>query len=231
MTPAAVHSSIAADERTEVLAMFNVSRETAARLDRFVDVLLTWQRHTNLISNSTVPNLWMRHIADSLQLLGLGPKNSKSEGPVWVDIGTGGGFPGVVLACALADVPGAQMHMIESSTKKGAFLREAVAATGTPGIVHVGRAEDLGPPLASITDVVTARAVAPLKDLLRLVAPFIKKGAQALLLKGQDVDAELTEATKYWNIGAERVPSKTNPVARILIVRDLVPRKTPPTKG
>jgi 16S rRNA (guanine527-N7)-methyltransferase len=231
MTLTAVHSSTAADERAEVLAMFNVSRETAARLDRFVDLLLTWQRHTNLIANSTVPNLWMRHIADSLQLLGLAPKASKAAGPVWVDIGTGGGFPGVVLACALADVPGAQVHMIESSTKKSAFLREAVDATGAPGIVHMGRAEDHGPSLASITDVVTARAVAPLRDLLRLVAPFTNKGAQALLLKGQDVDAELTEATKYWNIVAERVPSKTNPAARILIVRDLAPRKSLPTKG
>ncbi len=231
MTLAAVHSSIAADERTEVLAMFNVSRETAARLDRFVDVLLTWQRHTNLIASSTIPNLWMRHIANSLQLLGLAPKAYKAAGPVWVDIGTGGGFPGVVLACALAEVPGAQLHMVESSTKKSTFLREAVDATGTPGIVHVGRAEDFGSSLAPMTDVVTARAVAPLKDLLRLVEPLLKKGAQALLLKGQDVDAELTEATKYWNIMAERVPSKTNPAARILIVRDLAPRKTLPTKG
>ncbi len=220
-----------ADERAEVLAMFNVSRETATRLDRFVDVLLTWQRHTNLIASSTIPNLWMRHIADSLQLLGLAPKACKAAGPVWVDIGTGGGFPGLVLACALADVPGACVHLIESSTKKGTFLREAVDATGTPGIVHAGRAEDLGPSLAPITDVVTARAVAPLKDLLGLVAPFIKKGAQALLLKGQDVDTELTEATKYWNIMAERVASKTNPAARIMIVRDLAPRQTPRTKG
>ncbi len=231
MTLAVVHGSAAADERAEVLAMFNVSRETASRLDRFVDLLLTWQRHTNLIANSTIPNLWMRHIADSLQLLGLAPKASKATGPVWVDIGTGGGFPGIVLACALADVPGACVHMIESSTKKGTFLREAVAATGTPGIVHVGRAEDLGPSLAPVTDVVTARAVAPLKDLLGLIAPFIKKGAQALLLKGQDVDAELTEATKCWNIVAERVPSKTNPAARILVIRDLAPRKMPPKKG
>jgi len=214
----------AAEDRARALAMFDVSRETTARLDRFVSLLLTWQCHTNLIGSSTIPSLWMRHIADSLQLLELAPKPQKSSAPVWVDLGTGGGFPGLVIACALAERPGACVHLIESNTKKASFLREAVRETGAVAVVHGSRIEEMAPTLAPIADVVTARALAPLNELLALVAPFIEKGAQALLSKGQDVDIELTEATKYWNIVADTVPSKTSPAGRILIVRELARR-------
>jgi 16S rRNA (guanine527-N7)-methyltransferase len=210
------------EDRARTLATYDVSRETAERLDRFVSLLLTWQRHTNLIGPSTIPVLWTRHIADSLQLLDLvAPDAQKSTAPVWVDFGTGGGFPGLVIACVFAERLGARIHLIESNTKKATFLREAVRETGAPAIVHAGRIEDMGAALAATADVVTARAVAPLNDLLALVAPFVKKGAQALLPKGQDVDAELTEATKYWNIVADVVPSKTSPDGRILVVRRL----------
>src|ERR1700732_3002378 len=137
---------IAAD-REHALAMFDVSRETAARLDRFVALLLAWQRRTNLISPSTISSLLTRPIADSLQLLQLVPTSPRGNPPVWLDLGSGGGFPGIVVACSLADVPGACVHMIESSTKKAAFLRDAVLETGSPGIVHPGRIEDLGPKL------------------------------------------------------------------------------------
>jgi 16S rRNA (guanine527-N7)-methyltransferase len=216
-----------AADRAQALAMFDVSRETRERLDRFVALLLARQRRTNLISRSTIPLLWTRHIADSLQLLELVPKSSATKPPVWVDLGSGGGFPGVVIACAVADIPGAYVHLIESNAKKAAFLREAIGEARAPGIVHAGRVETLGPPLAPIADFVTARALAPLRDLCGLIAPIIEKGAQALLPKGQDLDIELTEATKYWNIEAETVPSKTNAFGRILIVRGLSRRKKP----
>jgi|SRR5262249_804677 len=210
-------------DRERVLAMFDVSRETAARLDRFVALMLTWQHRVNLISPSTITSLWTRHVADSLQLLQL--TNPHINPPVWLDLGSGGGFPGVAIACALADVPGACVHLVESNMKKAAFLREAVRESRVPGIVHPVRIETLAPELGASARYVTARALAPLPDLLALIAPLLKKGAKALLLKGRDLDLELTEATKYWNIDAYQVPSKTDESGRILVVRTLSERR------
>jgi 16S rRNA (guanine527-N7)-methyltransferase len=148
---------------------------------------------------------------------------------VWLDIGSGGGFPGVVIACALAEVPGAQVHLVESNLKKAAFLREAVRETKAPGIVHDVRIESLAQTLdATNVDWVTARALAPLPDLMEMIAPFVKKGAKALLLKGQDLDRELTESTKHWHIDAETVPSRTSKTGRILIVHTLSKRVNHP---
>ncbi len=208
-------------DRDTALAMFDVSRETLTRLDRFVGLLLNWQRRTNLISPSTISTVWTRHIADSLQLLDL-VETPYATPSVWADLGSGGGFPGLVIACALAEVSGARIHLIESNTKKAAFLREAVRETKTPGIVHPMRAETAAPAIEA-AKYVTARALAPLPVLLGLVAPFLKKGAKALLMKGQDLDRELTIATKHWNIEAEIVPSKTSDSGRILIVHSLRP--------
>lgn len=209
------------EDRENALAMFDVSRETIARLDRFVDLLLNWQRRTNLIAPSTVPSLWTRHVADSLQLLQL-VEAPQAKPPVWLDLGSGGGFPGIVIACALADVPGAQIHLVESNLKKAAFLREAIRETNAPGIVHAARIESLAPTLTAMdVDYVTARALAPLPDLLGMIAPFVKKGAKGLLLKGQDLDHELTESTKRWHIEAESVASRTSNTGRILIVHAL----------
>ena len=201
-----------ADDRAQVLARHAVSRETAERLDAFVDLLLTWQRTTNLIGPSTTAEIWTRHIADSLQLLHLAPAARH-----WADLGSGGGFPGMVIACAL-QAP-ASVELVESNAKKAAFLREAARATGAPARVHTQRIEDFARAFQGHVDVVTARALAPLTTLLGYVAPFIEKGAQALLLKGQDVEAELTEAAKYWKIEADFVPSQTDPKARIMGVR------------
>jgi 16S rRNA (guanine527-N7)-methyltransferase len=208
-------------DRERALAMFDLSAETIGRLDRFVDLLLTWQRQTNLIAPSTVPSLWTRHVADSLQLLDL-IDSPYAKPRIWLDLGSGGGFPGMVIACALTNVPGTQVHLVESNLKKAAFLREAIRETKAPGIVHAVRIESLVPTLDAITvDYVTARALAPLPDLLKMIAPFIKKGAKALLLKGQDLDHELTEATKHWHIEAESVPSRTSKAGRILVVHTL----------
>jgi 16S rRNA (guanine527-N7)-methyltransferase len=236
------HTSIdLSADRQNALAMFDVSRETIARLDRFVELLLAWQRRTNLIAPSTIPSLWTRHVADSLQLLELAeafppprsltlPRERGREGwgkgGVWLDLGSGGGFPGIVIACVLADVPGTQIHLIESNMKKASFLREAARETRVPGIVHAARIETLVPVLAGAIDYVTARALAPLPDLLEMIAPFLKKSAKAFLPKGQDLDIELTKATKRWNIEAETVPSKTSKAGRILIVHALT-RRTP----
>ena len=206
-------------DKARALALFPVSRETEERLDRLVEVLLLWQRRLNLIAPSTLRQIWTRHIADSLQLLPLAP-----EARTWVDLGSGGGFPGVVLACALTGRSGAAVHLIESNGKKVAFLREAARVTGAPAVVHAIRAEKLGETCAEPIEAVTARAFAPLKTLCDQAFPLISRGAVGLFPKGQDVDAELTEAAKYWRLQASKVPSKTSPEGSIVLIRGLEAR-------
>jgi 16S rRNA (guanine527-N7)-methyltransferase len=203
-----------AADRVRALSVASVSRETTERLDRFVEMLLRWQRTTGLIAPSTVDQLWTRHVADSLQLLGLAP-----EARTWVDLGTGGGFPGLVIACALADQPGSRLHLIDSHCRKAAFLREAVRTLGVPALVHAVRIEEFINSFSDVVDVVTARAVAPLRALLAYAEPLVKRGALALFPKGQDVEAELTDAAKYWIIDSELIPSRTSPRGRIVVVR------------
>jgi 16S rRNA (guanine527-N7)-methyltransferase len=216
--------NLAADRAT-ALALTPVSRETEARLDRFIDLLLTWQAKTNLVSPSTLPVLWSRHISDSLQLLALAP-----SARIWVDFGSGGGFPGMVLACALADTPGAVVHLIERNGKKAGFLREALRVTGASAVVHLADIEDSVDRLEGPVDCVTARAVAPLHQLIDLAEPLIKRGAKALFLKGQDVEVELTEATKYWNIAPQLHSSRTGGHGWIVEL-DQIERRTQPTDG
>ena len=179
-------------------------------------MLLRWRSKLNLVATSTLNELWTRHIADSLQLLPLAP-----EARTWVDLGSGGGFPGIPIACALADRPGTKVHLIESTGKKAAFLREAVRATGVPAVVHQERAERFGETCAEPVHVVTARALAPLKTLCDQAFPFVSRGAIALFPKGQDIDVELTDAAKYWRLEATKVPSKTSPSGSIAVIRGL----------
>lgn len=196
--------SISAADKAAALKLTPVSRETEVRLDRYVDLLMAWQAKTNLIAPSTLPQLWTRHISDSLQLLDLAP-NARH----WLDFGSGGGFPGVVLACAMAEYPGASVQLVERIAKKAAFLREALRVTGAPGSVVLADIGDYVDSLKAPVDCVTARAVAPLHMLLGFAAPLVQRGAKALFLKGQDVESELTEATKYWNIQPLLHPSRT----------------------
>ena len=196
--------SVSLADKAAALALTPVSRETESRLDRYVDLLVEWQAKTNLIAPSTLPTLWTRHIADSLQLLALAPKAR-----TWVDLGSGGGFPGVVLACAMAEHDGAAVHLVERNAKKAAFLREALRVTNAAGAIHLADIGDYVDSFSAPVDCVTARALAPLHMLLDYVEPLMKRGAKALFLKGQDVESELTEATKYWNINAHLHPSRT----------------------
>src|SRR6195256_5943432 len=199
-----IKSPVLAFDKAAALALTPVSRETEARLDRYVDLLLEWQGKTKLLGASKPPNLWTRHISDSLQLLMLAP-----SAKIWADLGSGGGFPGVVLACALAETPDAMVHLVDRNAKKAAFLREALRVTSSPGTVHL---TDIGDSVDRITgpvDCVTARAVAPLHQLIGFAEQLVRRGAKALFLKGQDVEAELTEATKYWNIKPQLHSSRT----------------------
>ncbi|HWC93936.1 MAG TPA: 16S rRNA (guanine(527)-N(7))-methyltransferase RsmG [Pseudolabrys sp.] len=205
--------ALAAD-KARALALTPVSRETEKRLEQFVDLLLTWQRTTNLVAASTLEKIWTRHVADSLQLIALAP-----AAKVWVDFGSGGGFPGVPIACALTDQ--GTVHLVESNGKKAAFLREAVRKLKLRAEIHNLRAENFGEMWQGGPDVVTARALAPLKSLCDQAFPLMQRGAIGLFPKGQDVEAELTEAAKYWRIEAAKVPSKTSPDGCVVRVTGL----------
>ncbi|MET4065445.1 16S rRNA (guanine527-N7)-methyltransferase [Bradyrhizobium sp. S3.2.6] len=199
----ALDAVIAADKR-EALKLAPVSHETEVRLDRYIALLREWQAKTNLVAPSTLPQLWTRHIADSLQLLDLAPSAKR-----WADLGSGGGFPGVVLACAMAGTLGASVHLVERIAKKAAFLREAVRVTASPGVVHLAEIGDNVDRITGPVDCVTARALAPLHQLIGFAEPLMRQGAKALFLKGQDVEAELTDAAKYWNIQPQLYQSRT----------------------
>lgn len=199
-------ATTSADDKRAALALTPVSRETEARLDRYVALLLEWQAKTNLVAPSTLPTLWTRHVADSLQLVALAP-----QARTWVDFGSGGGFPGVVLAIAMAAHDGAMVHLVERNAKKAAFLREALRVTGARGAVHLADIGDYVDSFSGPLDCITARALASLNVLLGFAKPLMKPGVKALFLKGQDVESELTEATKYWKISPQLHPSRTGP--------------------
>jgi len=202
--PASKTSSLSPADKAAALALTPVSPALEARLDRYVELLLTWQATTNLVAPSTLPQLWTRHIADSLQLLTLAP-----AARIWIDLGSGGGFPGVVLACAMAEHDGAMVHLVERNAKKAAFLREALRVTGGRGTVHLSDIVDYVDSNHDRADCITARALASLNVLLGFAKSPVALGAKALFLKGQDVESELTEATKYWNIKPILHPSRT----------------------
>jgi 16S rRNA (guanine527-N7)-methyltransferase len=218
---AELRADLSAD-RARALALTPVSRETGRRLDQFVTVLLAWQQRMNLVAPSTESTLWMRHVADSLQLPLLAP-----QARIWVDLGSGAGFPGVVIACALAETAGAFVHLVESNAKKAAFLREAVRVTGAPARVYAERIESFTVNFADPIDAVTARALAPLPALLAAAYPLLKNGALGLFPKGQDVAGELTEAAKYWKFQPSLTLSRTDPNSRIVVVRGIEPKFRP----
>jgi 16S rRNA (guanine527-N7)-methyltransferase len=188
-------------------AATGVSRETLERLGRYADLLVAWQGVVNLVGRRSLADLWRRHMLDSAQLLPLAP-GARS----WLDLGSGGGFPGLVLAILGAP----EVHLIESDQRKCAFLREAARVSGATVTVHEGRIEAIAPwPV----DVVVARACAPLTRLLGYAAPFVAPHTLCLFLKGQDVEKELTEATRYWNMEVERQKSASSPEGTILSLR------------
>ncbi|TMJ41257.1 MAG: 16S rRNA (guanine(527)-N(7))-methyltransferase RsmG [Alphaproteobacteria bacterium] len=196
-----------------MLERFGVSRESGERLETYVGLLLTWQARINLIGSSTLDDIWMRHIADALQLLALLPDNTKTL----ADLGSGAGIPGLVLAIARP----LEAHLFESNLKKGAFLREAARQTRARAQVHSLRIERAGSLAGTIkAEAVTARALAPLSRLLDYAAPFLQNGAIGYFHKGQDVDAELTNATISWKMEVEKHPSMTDSRGLILVVKE-----------
>lgn len=180
-----------------------------ADLERYRAMLADWNERMNLVGPATLPDFWNRHAWDSAQLLRLAP-----DARTWADLGAGAGLPGVVLAVLGKGREGFHVHLVESMAKRCRFLSEVVAELRLPATVHNERAENLD--LA--VDIVTARACAPLARLFGYARPYLKRGAVALFLKGQDVASELEEATKSWEFGAEIVPSLSDPRGRIVRV-------------
>jgi 16S rRNA (guanine527-N7)-methyltransferase len=199
----------------------NVSRETFHRLEIIVSQLVKWQARINLVSPGTMTAIWQRHIADSLQLVALAPDALR-----WIDLGSGGGFPGLVVAAALVEKPGFRMNLVESNGKKCAFLRETARLAGLPVDVVQGRIEDVVSKLSDRFDVVSARALAPLNILLELAEPLLTNGAIGLFPKGQDVDEELRTATISWNLDANLIHSQTEAAAAIVLVRSASRKKS-----
>jgi 16S rRNA (guanine527-N7)-methyltransferase len=187
-----------------------MSSDPTARLHRFADLLLRWNAKLNLIAARDAGVVWERHIADSMQLVPLMPPGIVRA----VDLGTGGGFPGLVLAIAT----GVRFDLIESDRRKASFLRTAVLETGAPATVHCCRIEDAAVPPASL---VTARALAPLPRLLPLVVPFLTDDGVCLLLKGAKAEEELAAARNEWTMKAERVPSSTSADGVVLRITGL----------
>lgn len=199
-------------DRERAFRLTPVSRETGQRLDALVAELRRWQKAKNLVSSATLDEVWTRHVADSLQLLDHAPQARR-----WLDLGSGGGFPGLVLGIRLAEL-GGHIDLVESNARKCAFLRHAARLTGAPVTVHNARIEDVVDSFAGKVEAVTARALAPLPLLLDWCKELLRTGATGVFPKGQHLEAELTTAAKYWKIQATTFPSVTDSAAAILVI-------------
>jgi len=201
--------------RDPFLAERNVSRETEDRLLAYVDLLGKWTRNINLISKGSVSDIWERHILDSVQIYDLAPNTFS----LWVDIGSGGGLPGVVVAALAAQfAPDARIAMIESDQRKAAFLRTALRELGLSGDVLASRI-DAVPPMGA--DVLSARALAPLDQLLAFAENHLKPGGTAIFPKGKTAEQEIADASTNWLFQIEKHASMTDAEARILVIKDI----------
>ena len=191
----------------------DVSRETYEKLEAFEALFLKWSKAFNLAAPSTLGHFWQRHILDSVQL-----QIIRRPSGIWLDIGSGGGLPGVVMAIMMSETPGGMVHLVESNGKKAAFLRNAILETGASGVVHQVRIEDA---LARVPqpEVITARAVASLSDLLGLAGPWLDRGAIALFHKGRDFRAEVKQARDARPFDLIEHPGRVDPASVILEIR------------
>jgi 16S rRNA (guanine527-N7)-methyltransferase len=196
----------------------SVSRETFDRLIAFEAIFRRWATRINLVAPSTLPDLWTRHILDSAQLARISP-----TAVAWLDIGSGGGFPGGVVALMLKERQGASIDLIESNRKKAAFLQTSLAQFNAPAKVHARRIEE-GYGLVRQPEIVTARALAPLTKLLALAEPWLKEGASGLFHKGREYLSEIRESADAWKYDLVEHKSLVDPDSVILEVSNLIRR-------
>ena len=207
----------------EFADVYDVSRETLTKLVAFQALLGKWQQSVNLVGPTTLADFWQRHAADSAQILRHAPRGAKN----WLDLGSGGGLPGLVLAIILAEKnPTAQLYLVESDRKKVSFLRAVIADIDLTAQVYHARIEALGedlPPALAAVDVITARALAPLNELIGLLHPFFNSSTVALLHKGRYWQEELTLGEQYWKLTHTAHISDTDAAARLLEITAPVP--------
>ena len=202
-------------DRASALRLVPVSRGTEQRLEILVDLLTRWRKAINLVSETSFASVWTRHIADSAQLLGLAPGSTR-----WVDMGSGAGFPGLVIAIQLAEVPSAIVHCIESDQRKCAFLREAARATGAAAQIHPHRVDAVNADRLGPVDVVTARAFAPLPLTLELAKVWLERGAQGVFPRGRSAEDQLKGLHLGRAFALEVLPSVVDADAAILRIRE-----------
>lgn len=206
----------------DFVSAFDVPRETVEKLETYAALLANWQKAVNLVAPSTIDQIWHRHFADSAQIL-----SRAQDAKCWVDLGSGAGFPGLVIAILLANHEDRVVHLIESNGRKCAFLSEVVRKTGAPAVVHAGRIEEIASKhRVASADVVTSRALAPLNSLLGLACGFFEENTVGLFLKGRDAEQEIDEAAKHWVFEYGCMPSRTSGDGRIVEIRKLVLRKS-----
>jgi 16S rRNA (guanine527-N7)-methyltransferase len=200
------------DNAANFARAFSVSHETVEKLELYERLLLQWQKAVNLVAPTTIPQVWQRHFADSAQLIALAPKAK-----TWVDLGSGGGFPGLAIAIMIANQKECCVHLVESNSRKCAFLSEAARRTGAPARVHNMRIADAAASGAvPAGDVVTARALAPLDALLELALPFFSDASVGLFLKGREAGVEVADARKRWAFDLKVHPSISDAQGQIL---------------
>lgn len=203
----------ASKEILDQLARSGVSRETYDDLKRYVSHLRQWQTRINLVSPSTLSEIWSRHVADSAQIFAL-----RSKAEIWLDLGSGAGLPGLIIAILVKHRGHGCVHLVESNQKKAAFLRFVAQDLDLPVEIHAQRIEDCINTIP-LPDIVTARALASLDVLIGHTNLLLKKGAVGLFPKGRDHQEELTEAQQNWQFSYTLHPSVTDPRARIVEVR------------
>lgn len=218
MSPAATQHEV--PKPGDALDRFHLADATREDLARFVRLLGEWQRAHNLVAPSTLGEVWTRHVADSLQLLEHAPEDWRE----WVDLGSGAGFPGLVVAIASKGHPERHITLVESNGKKAAFLRAAIRETGANASVAAERIERHAEKFGRRADVVSARALAPLAELLGLAEPYAHEETLMLFLKGKEYVQELSVASQSWDFDVVDYPSATDSSGRVLAIRNLRPK-------
>ena len=200
--------------REAVLERLDVSRETSEKLETYAALLAKWNKAINLVAPATLPDLWSRHFLDSAQVLEHGPSTG-----TWLDIGTGGGFPGLVCAILAADsAPDLVFEFVESDQRKCTFLSTVLRETGTNATIHATRVEIISPRNASA---VSARALAPLTQLLDYAERHLAPDGIALFLKGAQHDAEIAKALEMWSFDVQKHTSETDPAGALLTIGNI----------